>query len=194
MASLEEAASDLTETISITVRMGSDGAWRRAARVALLLIAGLTASAAPRSPFSAPAPAAAAPSAVSRAMQASDPDSTGLDDEDDGDDEDAPPIPVFEDEKAAPPPPPVSGNVPVMRDSSSILRVSPPDSTAPAETLRYVPPGESIRGVGPLPARPGDEPAPIVKKPKGGLFGVPPIFIILGLTVVHILIVNRVTE
>ena len=125
-------------------------------------------------------------------MQASDPDSTGLDDEDDGDDEEAPPIPVFEDEQPAPPP--ASGNVPVTRDSSAILRVSPPDSTAPPETLRYVPPGEGIRGIGPLPARPGDEPAPIVKKPKGGLFGVPPIFIILGLTVVHILIVNTVTE
>ena len=183
--SLEEAASDLTETISITVRMGSDGAWRRAARLALLLIAGLTASAAPRSPFSAPAPAAAAPSAVSRAMQASDPDSTV--DEDDGDDGEAPPVPVFEDDQ--PPPPPASGNVPVMRDSSAILRVSPPDSTAPAETLRYVPPG-----AGPLPARPGDEPVPVVKKPKGGLFGLPPIFVILSLTAVHIVVVKTVTD
>jgi hypothetical protein len=170
--------------------MGSDGAWRRATRVALFLIAGLTASAAPRSPFSTPA--AAAPSTASRAMQASDPDTTDVGDEDDGDDGEAPPIPVFEDEQPAPPPP--STNVPAMRDSSAILRVSPPDSTAPAETLRYVPPSERIMGVGPRQERPGDEPAPIVKKPKGGLFGLPPIFIILGLTVVHIMVVRTVTE
>ena len=66
----------------------SDSGWRRAARVAILLIAGLTASAAPRSPFSAPTPAAAAPGAVLRAGQVGDPAGDPVDDPDAEDEDD----------------------------------------------------------------------------------------------------------
>ncbi len=179
----------------------SDGAWRSTARVALLLIAGLTASAAPRSPFSAPAPAAAAIGALTRAGQTPDTDAPSADTTDPGDtgdtgDDQDVPIPVFEDEvpktdstSVNTPAPPVTG---ARADSASFLPVLP-DSAAP-ETLRYVPPGENPAPRGAGPSRPGDEPAPIVKKPKQGLFGLPPIFVILGLTVVHVFVVKAVTD
>ena len=173
----------------------SDGAWRRAARVALLLIAGLTASAAPRSPFSAPAPAAAAPGASMRAGQAPIDDPTDEGDPDDTGDEE--PFPVFEDTPRETPadstsvntPPPATGARP---DSAAFLPVLA-ESTE-AETLRYVPPGERPAATATPPTRPGDEPAPIVKKPKGGPFGLPPILIIAGLAVVHVFAVRLVTD
>jgi len=170
--------------------MGSktDGAWRRAMCVALFLIAGLTASAAPRFPFWAPAFATAAPGALTRVGQVSDDPSVGEPvDEDDEDDD----IPVFEDDPkpapadsaAAPGTPLDSGARP---DSASMLRVTP--QSAEPETLRYVPPGERP------PARAGDEPRPPAKKPKQGILGIPPIFLILGLTAAHVFVVKAVTD
>lgn len=192
------ATSDLTGTNSISMGSDSDGAWRRAARVALFLIAGLTASAAPRSPFSAPPPAAAAPGAATRSGQvADDPTQEGEpvdpDDADEADDEEALPIPVFEDDAKGSPfdsastdtLPPGTGARP---DSASLLPAV--GGSAEPETLRYVPPGERPVGPAPGPKKPGDEPAAIVKKPKGGPFGLPPIAVILGLTVVHVFVVK----
>ena len=184
----------MAETISIAMNTNSDGAWRSTARVALLLIAGLTASAAPRSPFSAPAPAAAAIGAVTRAGQIPDSDTPAPDtgDTDDtgatGDDQDVP-IPVFEDEV---PKADSTADSTAVKPSASFLPILG-DSAAP-ETLRYVPPGEKppVKAGGPV--KPGDEPAAIVKKPKQGLFGLPPIFVILGLTAVHVFVVKAVTD
>ena len=66
--------------------------------------------------------------------------------------------------------------------------------SAEPETLRYVPPGEGAIGAASRAKKPSDEPAAIVKKPKQGFFGLPPIFIIAGLTAVHVLVVTRVTK
>ena len=187
----------MAEMISIAMETNSDGAWRRAARVALLLIAGLTASAAPRSPFSAPAPAAAAIGAVTRVGQTPDPDTGTGDTGGDGDDE-AQPIPVIGDTPKATPPDTASVNAPLAptvsapADSAAFLPVF--SDSAPPDTLRYVPPGERPARAAAGPRRPGDAPAPIVKKPKQGLFGLPPIVLILGLTVVHVFVVQAVTD
>jgi len=173
----------------------SDGAWRRAARVALVLIAGLTASAAPRSPFSAPPPAAAAPGAAMRSGQDPSADLAPPDTTDDADDTDdnADTFPVFEDD---PKPAPVDSgavNTPVPAtgarpDSASFLPVG--GESAEPETLRYVPPGERPTHA----TKPGDEPPPLVKKPRGGPFGLPPILVILGLGVVHVFVVKLVVD
>ncbi len=171
----------------------SDGAWRRAARVALLLIAGLTASAAPRSPFSDPAPAAAAPGAAMRSEQ--DPSGDETPEPNDTDDNEEP-FPVFEDDPKPAPvdsgavktPVPATGARP---DSASFLPVG--RESAEPETLRYVPPGERPT-TGPHATKPGDEPPTLVKKPRGGPFGLPPIIVILGLTVVHVFVVKLVAD
>lgn len=172
----------------------SDGAWRRAARVALLLIAGLTASAAPRSPFSAPPPAAAAPGAAMRSEQ--DPAGDPAPDPDDTDDNEVP-FPVFEDTPKETPVDSASVNTRApgtgaRPDSASFLPVGA--ESAEPETLRYVPPGERPTSTGTHATKPGDEPAPIVKKPKGGPFGLPPIIVILGLTAVHVFVVKLVAN
>ena len=157
--------------------------------VALFLIAGLTASAAPRFPFWAPAFATAAPGAATRVGQVADEPVDEPNDEDDEDDD----IPVFQDDVPAPidstsVPPTDSGARP---DSAAMLPVTP--QSAEPETLRYVPPGErppAVTGT----KRASDEPLPPVKKPKQGIFGIPPIFLILGLTAAHVFVVKAVTD
>ena len=185
----------MTGTISISMGSNSDGAWRRAARVALLLIAGLTASAAPRSPFSAPPPAAAAPGAAMRSEQDPSGDPAPEPDDTDDTDDNAEPFPVFEDEPKPAPVDSGSVNTPVPAtgarpDSASFLPVG--GESAEPETLRYVPPGE--RPTGTHGTGPGDEPPPLVKKPRGGPFGLPPILVILGLGVVHVFVVKLVVD
>ena len=170
----------------------SDGSWRRAARVALLLIAGLLASAAPRSAFWAPPPATAAPGGTTRAGQvATDP--TVEDDPDEEEDE-GPPIPVFEDEPQGSPFDSTSADTLRSGTGARADSTSFPVGGAEPETLRYVPPGERPAGAATGRAKPGDEPAPIVKKPRGGPFGLPPIAVILGLTVVHVFVVKLATD
>ena len=176
--------------------MGSetDRAWRRALCVALFLIAGLTASAAPRFPFWAPGSAAAAPGSATRATQISDDPNADDPDDEDEDDADDQNIPVFEDD---PKPTPVDSTAAptgarpdstARPDSAAMLPVTP--ESAEPETLRYVPPGEAA----PRAARPGDEPVAPVKKPKQGIFGIPPIVLILGLTAAHVFVVKAVTD
>ncbi|HKQ19986.1 MAG TPA: hypothetical protein VJW75_09595 [Candidatus Eisenbacteria bacterium] len=163
--------------------------------MALFLLAGLTASAAPRFPFWAPAFAAAAPGAATRVGQAGQlPDDQPVDAPDDEDDEDDD-IPVFEDD---PQPAPVdSTSVPgsstgARPDSAAMLPVTP--QSAEPETLRYVPPGERPPASATGAKRASDEPLPPVKKPKQGIFGIPPIFLILGLTAAHVFVVKAVTD
>jgi len=168
----------------------SDGAWRRAAGVAVLVIAGLAALAAPRSP-SSPAPAAAEPGATMSAAQSEVPDSTSdVGDEDDSGD--AQPFPIFEDTPKSTAADTSSVHAGARPDSATILPAAA--GSAEPETLRYVPPGEAAIGAGPHGKKPNDEPAAIVKKPKQGFFGLPPIFIIAGLTAVHVFVVSAVNK
>src|SRR5258705_4433762 len=169
-----------------------DGAWRRAAGVAVVVTAGLAASAAPRSPFSAPAPARAEPGATMRATQGDVPDSTSDDSGDEDDSGDAQPFPIFEDTPKSTAPDTSSVHAGARPDSAAILPIGA--GSADPETLRYVPPGEGAIGAASRAKKPGDEPAAIVTKPKQGFFRLPPIFIIAGLTAVHVLVVTRVTK
>lgn len=163
--------------------------------VALFLIAGLIASAAPRFPFWAPSFATAAPGTATRVGQIADdpPSPDEPDDEDDEDDD----IPVFEDDPkpapvdstSAPGTPTDSGARP---DSAAILPVTP--QSAEPETLRYVPPGERPPAAATGATRASGEPLPPVKKPKQGILGIPPIFLILGLTAAHVFVVKAVTD
>lgn len=180
----------MAKTTSTGTGSKADGAWRRAIRVALLLIAGLTASAAPRFPFWAPGPPAVS-GAVTRVGQVPDVDPNA----DDEDDDDPFPIPVFEDEKPAPvDSTAVRSGAPAdssaRPDSAAMLPVTP--GTAEPETLRYVPPSELGAPGGPTGANVG--PVAPVKKPKQGIFGLPPIILILGLTAAHVFVVKAVTD
>jgi hypothetical protein len=143
--------------------------------------------------FGSPGPHAAAgpPGPPGATFQLAQADTTSSeDDEDDGEDV---PIPAnlledspFPGSKDAPPD---TTGAAAARDST---RTSIP---AEAETLRYVQPGGPRASGTPatMGAKPG--PAPPVAtppKPKGALFGLGPVVIILGIAVIHYLVLRTV--
>ena len=135
--------------------------------------------------------------AVTRVGQVPDEDPNADDSEDDADDDQNIPIPVFEDDKPAPvDSTSVRSGAPAdssaRPDSAAMLPVTP--ESAEPETLRYVPPSELGAPTPGRPAGANDEPVAPVKKPKQGIFGIPPIFLILGLTAAHVFVVKAVTD
>jgi hypothetical protein len=118
-----------------------------------------------------------------------DPNGSQVDQSDDEEDDNSVPIPpnLLEPEpKTAPPD--TSGAAAARSDSTG--NIVPAIPTAP-ETLRYVPPGE----------KPGDDAkgatappglVPVAPKHRGGLFGLTPAVVILGLAVAHFFVVKAV--
>lgn len=138
-----------------------------------------------------PAPAHAAASrsgwtVIAQADTTSNPSGPQVNPGDDEEDDNGVPIPPNLLEPEPKSVPPDTTGAPAARSDST--RNVVPAIPAPPETLRYTPPSEAAA------AAKTKTPLPIVTAPKrrGGILGLTPMVVILGLAVIHFLVVQAV--